>query len=143
MSLKIERTISSEFPSNGCNLCKKVDDSTMQKCSRCRSVIYCGELCQKADWDKHEVFCNKTVFTKTVERIAKEGAAAEKASDSIVTQILSNTDIYPSLKKGKNVRKNLDTLEENIKISLEQLQLLGKFLQKQKKALEIAKGLIS
>lgn len=29
----------------------------MKRCSRCKTVIYCGVECQKADWPRHKLIC--------------------------------------------------------------------------------------
>lgn len=34
-------------------------NSTMQKCSRCRSVIYCSKECQAKDWNNHKKVCHE------------------------------------------------------------------------------------
>ncbi|EIW55422.1 uncharacterized protein TRAVEDRAFT_131337 [Trametes versicolor FP-101664 SS1] len=33
-------------------------DNKMRKCSRCKTVSYCSEGCQKADWKKHKPACH-------------------------------------------------------------------------------------
>uniref|UniRef100_A0A0W0FPE7 MYND-type domain-containing protein n=1 Tax=Moniliophthora roreri TaxID=221103 RepID=A0A0W0FPE7_MONRR len=43
-----------------CHYCYKNDieeDVKISKCSRCKSVGYCGEECQKADWKNHRGLC--------------------------------------------------------------------------------------
>lgn len=40
----------------GYKLCDK-SYLTVKKCSRCRSISYCGVVCQKADWPKHKKVC--------------------------------------------------------------------------------------
>eukprot|EP00980_Cylindrotheca_fusiformis_P031096 scaffold25826_cov132-Cylindrotheca_fusiformis.AAC.4 len=43
-----------------CDTCKKRQPYTkMKKCSRCRSVTYCSEECQKQDWSRHKKDCHK------------------------------------------------------------------------------------
>ncbi len=39
-----------------CNLCAK-ELAKPQRCSRCKSVVYCSPTCQRADWEKHKVRC--------------------------------------------------------------------------------------
>jgi hypothetical protein len=38
-----------------CKVCGKVEGA--QRCSRCRTVSYCGKVCQKADWRLHKLIC--------------------------------------------------------------------------------------
>jgi len=50
-----------------CKCCSKTQleirgaspNSTMQKCSRCRSVIYCSKECQARDWNDHKKICHE------------------------------------------------------------------------------------
>jgi hypothetical protein len=44
------------------------EEKAMKKCSRCKSVSYCGQECQKLDWFSHKKFCNRY----NEERIAME-----------------------------------------------------------------------
>lgn len=41
---------------NTCAVCEGVDGSN-KKCSRCKSIYYCGASCQKADWFQHKKVC--------------------------------------------------------------------------------------
>jgi hypothetical protein len=34
-------------------------DGKLKECSRCRSVLYCGRACQKADWAAHKATCKR------------------------------------------------------------------------------------
>lgn len=44
--------------SSPCSVCKKaLKDAQVLKCSRCLSVIYCGQVCQKKDWKNHKPTC--------------------------------------------------------------------------------------
>lgn len=40
--------------SGSCNVCKK---TSTNRCSRCKSVFYCGAEHQKADWSVHSKIC--------------------------------------------------------------------------------------
>ncbi|KAF5354505.1 hypothetical protein D9758_012406 [Tetrapyrgos nigripes] len=41
-----------------CQKCFKDDTrEALSRCSKCRSVAYCGAACQKADWKGHKVIC--------------------------------------------------------------------------------------
>jgi MYND finger len=43
-----------------CDTCKKRSSYTkMKKCSRCRNATYCSVECQKQDWNRHKVECQK------------------------------------------------------------------------------------
>nr|XP_022909776.1 zinc finger MYND domain-containing protein 10 [Onthophagus taurus] len=37
--------------------CEKCGNSAIQRCSKCKSVWYCGKQCQVDDWSKHKVHC--------------------------------------------------------------------------------------
>jgi hypothetical protein len=39
-----------------CNVCSKTEN--LKKCSKCKSVYYCGYECQKADWNSHKKTCS-------------------------------------------------------------------------------------
>ncbi len=62
-----------------------------KKCSRCQLVFYCGEGCQKADWQKHKVTCVSTKSSTSSEKpqnapvppAAQPSSAASAASSSI------------------------------------------------------------
>lgn len=32
----------------------------LAKCSRCKTVYYCGEACQRKDWPAHKQLCGRT-----------------------------------------------------------------------------------
>ena len=44
-----------------CNCCGRVKGSnsglTLNKCSRCKKIYYCGKECQRKDWKKHKGTC--------------------------------------------------------------------------------------
>jgi hypothetical protein len=40
-----------------CAYCFKYTKSSMKKCSKCRIIYYCDEICQKNDWPKHKLTC--------------------------------------------------------------------------------------
>lgn len=44
-----------------CNICcrKKFQVKNLFRCSRCKGVLYCSEICQKLDWPEHMKLCNK------------------------------------------------------------------------------------
>lgn len=41
-------------PDEACAICGEVNN---KKCSRCKSIYYCGPLCQRADWFQHKKVC--------------------------------------------------------------------------------------
>jgi hypothetical protein len=49
-----------------CSNCMSDDERLLKKCSTCRSVLYCGTLCQKKQWDEHKVVCKalQSVYLK-------------------------------------------------------------------------------
>jgi hypothetical protein len=46
---------------NSCGYCKKAEpaDATFPSCSRCRVMIYCSPVCQRAHWKTHKPSCVK------------------------------------------------------------------------------------
>ena len=38
-------------------------EGELQKCSRCRSVSYCGRECQRSHWREHKKFCVAAVIS--------------------------------------------------------------------------------
>jgi hypothetical protein len=49
------------FPTyQSCSLCEKKQENTKFKpCSVCRNAIYCSVICQKQDWKKHKLDCER------------------------------------------------------------------------------------
>jgi hypothetical protein len=46
-----------KFPEKRCGCCGKT--TTLQQCSSCKSIFYCGAECQKNHWKKHAGTCKK------------------------------------------------------------------------------------
>ncbi|MEX0940840.1 MAG: zinc finger MYND domain-containing protein [Candidatus Babeliales bacterium] len=43
-----------------CNICNKTSaEISLKHCGYCKSIWYCSVNCQRADWPKHKVNCNK------------------------------------------------------------------------------------
>jgi len=40
-----------------CYTCKKTEDT--KRCSRCKSISYCGKECQGMDWERHRLECRE------------------------------------------------------------------------------------
>jgi len=95
-------------------------DSANMKCSRCKSAIYCGQICQKADWPAHKKVCN--VFIKAKEqtntRVQESSNGSVDASFCIknVKQALPNSsstmimEISRKVTIGKFSQEELDIL---------------------------------
>jgi hypothetical protein len=49
------------FPTyQSCSLCEKKQENTkFDSCSGCRNAIYCSVVCQKQDWKKHKLDCER------------------------------------------------------------------------------------
>lgn len=43
-----------------CSFCRE-KMQVIKKCSRCKKVRYCGQFCQKKDWDQHKKVCVKSL----------------------------------------------------------------------------------
>jgi hypothetical protein len=48
--------------------------SATKRCGACKSAIYCGPFCQRADWEMHKVECHS--FAKSISSTASATAAA-------------------------------------------------------------------
>jgi hypothetical protein len=44
------------YGSERCEVCSLTEN--LKKCSKCKSVFYCGLECQKLDWKNHKLICN-------------------------------------------------------------------------------------
>ncbi|KAK7039541.1 MYND-type domain-containing protein [Favolaschia claudopus] len=56
--------------SSKCAKCSKSDqDTSFQRCSRCKTTIYCSQDCQKADWKLHKTRCSPPLPEGTVRGI--------------------------------------------------------------------------
>lgn len=53
---KIENKYIKDCISNCCENCR-LFGKEFKRCSRCKSVNYCSEKCQKENWKKHKLFC--------------------------------------------------------------------------------------
>ena len=70
---------------NGCGQCSKPSKT---KCSRCKTIYYCGVECQKKDWKGHKKFCKSNAVNKEV--IVKPPAEPEGenvATDSLILSV--------------------------------------------------------
>jgi hypothetical protein len=66
--------------SNRCNFCLQspslmAPSEKMLRCSRCRSVLYCSQACQKADWAEHKPECAAAVVEWLGTAVAPADAA--------------------------------------------------------------------
>ena len=60
----------------GCSVCGSLGKTN--SCSRCRSVIYCGAACQRADWPTHKKACKKLAAAAA---LATKAEAREEDGD--------------------------------------------------------------
>ena len=47
-------------PNDRCSFCRKVPDSRLKQCSRCKKVLYCNSMCQRQAWRHHRMVCHPT-----------------------------------------------------------------------------------
>ncbi|KAF8904626.1 hypothetical protein CPB85DRAFT_962322 [Mucidula mucida] len=47
-----------ELAPQRCEMCLP-DGTRLQTCSRCRMTLYCSQNCQRGDWEKHKVDCER------------------------------------------------------------------------------------
>lgn len=57
-----------------CNTCGSMDKNLLQRCGQCRSAMYCGAACQKADWPSHKIVCKQIA---NIETVFSSGAASQ------------------------------------------------------------------
>lgn len=56
------------------------------RCGGCRSVLYCGQLCQKADWTNHMLACPRTSEIRRTGRNEAEPSSAAFTSESVAVR---------------------------------------------------------
>ena len=59
---EVKKTLKAEgvknwFKCSRCGVVQPPNQQRFQKCSRCQSVHYCSEACQRQDWAKHKDVC--------------------------------------------------------------------------------------
>jgi len=56
-----------------CEHCNRVQIENM-RCARCKDIVYCSKVCQKANWQKHRNWCGKS-RVQVLERLKEQGMA--------------------------------------------------------------------
>ena len=56
-------------------------DPKFRKCTRCSSVVYCDDACQKSHWPNHKLYCRKPPMEGLNRVLAALGAAAAELND--------------------------------------------------------------
>ncbi len=54
----VRAVLSTIADENCCGARKKVPQIP-KRCSRCRSIVYCGVECQRSNWPQHKLLCNR------------------------------------------------------------------------------------
>lgn len=94
-----------QIPSKCFNPACGKDDAT-KKCGRCRQAIYCGQECQEADWNKHQVTCKSTKPTEGDKEQEKE-SKLEKDAPSFEKFLNSHLrSIFPEAFKQAQAHAN-------------------------------------
>lgn len=63
-----EKEIKNGNEKRECNYCHKCEDEEkLKRCSRCKKILYCSKECQKEDWKKHKIECDKIIELKEKE----------------------------------------------------------------------------
>lgn len=80
-----------------CNVCKKTSTS---RCSRCKSVFYCGAEHQKADWSTHSKQCKILAAAASKPTPSPSSwnppktVSAEKGKGTPIPLLASQTDLF-------------------------------------------------
>lgn len=61
-----------------CNVCKSEDRNLLRRCGQCRSVMYCGAVCQKADWSVHKIVCKKPTANENIQTVYGVSSGSEQ-----------------------------------------------------------------
>ena len=72
-----------------CNSCKNdLSSDQIKKCNGCKSAIYCGFECQKADWKAHKIVCLAKPYTEENRKIRAGFAAGNEHIENTRKAIL-------------------------------------------------------
>merc|ERR1712080_379981 len=63
------------------NCCTCVAEEAPKKCSTCKSVQYCDQVCQRYHWFNHKKFCSK--MKEKYEKSNKNNESEEKKSNEV------------------------------------------------------------
>ncbi len=92
-----------EVPIKKCeNVACTKNNSTLLKCSRCQSRLYCGPACQLADWPQHKKVCKPQTTTKESKQ-EKFSFPLEQPKQSVLgSSIIEKSMPIPGLRLIKN-----------------------------------------
>jgi len=106
-----------------CHKCLKTVTGKMKlsKCSRCHSITYCGQECQKKDWPRHREFC----IPLMVAEIPDRGIGLVASKNFKMGELIFKESAMISLRANSPEGRHIVTLEMALALK-EQLKNLSK-----------------
>lgn len=134
-----EKEIKNSTEKRECNYCHKTEEKEkFKRCSRCKKVLYCSKECQKEDWKKHKIECEKIVELREKEnhsiKIEEPKIEGNNRIFTFYLFILEEKflDNYEkAIEKAKWVRENSKNMSDKerkeaaAKAALELMNLIG------------------
>lgn len=107
---------------NNCAKCGKCAEKTgvkIRRCTKCKSVGYCDQDCQKSDWPQHKLKCNQRKFIGYPVRmnIGRSIETYKDVFDAVFSKAKHSVNIHnaeqtESLSKFDGLKKNLEESEK-------------------------------
>ena len=119
-----------------CSRCGQTGSKKLHKCSQCHSITYCGQECQKKDWERHKHNC----FPVMVTEVKGKGRGLVAARDIKTGQVILTDEAAVTLKiqVGEELRSLRDvesfimkTIQSSIKSVTKQVGNMSKERQSQ------------
>ncbi|KDR78140.1 hypothetical protein GALMADRAFT_155137 [Galerina marginata CBS 339.88] len=101
-----------------CYNCSKEKNTgvTLQRCTGCRRVFYCGAACQSADWKKHKGLCKayKTLEANYGHEIVAQYMLLDMTNIDKLHNCLENVSSITTTRLESELRRKLSTKERNL-----------------------------
>ena len=107
-SKETERSSENTLPR--CRKCTTtIDERTKCRCSRCQSVFYCSQKCQKQDWKEHKVLCAAIHELSADAREAQKRARLFNAVNESVAKLVGKKCLVECEMEGRMTACLYDT----------------------------------